>query len=89
MNISEEMIYLLEEEYKGMSVERLTELLESLKSGIANTLSMLRRVNIDPIMVDATSVKSGVERMLLNDYYSTLVKMAAAKKVLRNQVAVR
>lgn len=89
MNISEEMICLLEEEYKGMSVESLTALVESLKSSIANTISMLKRVNIDPIMVDTASVKSGVERMLLNDYYSTLVKMAAARKVLRNQVVTR
>lgn len=86
MSISEEMISLLEKEYKEMDTESLQALVELSKDSLVNTIVMLRRVGIDPSVTDITEVKPGVERMLLSDYYTTVVKMAAAKRVLNAQV---
>lgn len=89
MSISEEMISLLEKEYKEMDAESLQALVELSKGSLANTIAMLSRVGIDPSVTDISKVKPGVERMLLSDYYTTVVKLAAAKRVLNAQALAR
>lgn len=89
MSISEEMISLLEKEYKKMDAESLQALVELSKGSLVNTTAMLSRVGIDPSVTDITEVKPGVERMLLSDYYTTVVKLAAAKRVLNAQALAR